>query len=58
MNAARLAGTLPPLIPDDRLPALKAGVDDLRNQLSPGGWQVLDHFLSGIGMAEMTASPK
>ncbi|MBS1853810.1 MAG: hypothetical protein JST11_00475, partial [Acidobacteria bacterium] len=46
LNAARVAGTFPPVIADDRLPALKSGLDDLRNRLSPAGWRVVERFLN------------
>jgi hypothetical protein len=60
LNAARIAGTLPPVMTDERLPALKSGLDDLRNRLSPAGWRVVEKFLNdmAIGMGRMTAPPK
>jgi hypothetical protein len=60
LNAARIAGTLPPVITDDRIPALKSGLDDLRNRLSPAGWQVVEKFLNdmAIGMGRMAAPAK
>jgi hypothetical protein len=60
LNAARIAGTLPPVIADDRIPALKSGLDDLRNRLSPAGWQVVEKFLNdmAIGMGRMAAPAK
>ena len=60
MNAARIAGTLPP-VGDERLPVLKSGLDDLRNRLSPAGWQLVETFLKGgmaIGMGRTTAPAK
>ncbi len=60
LNAARIAGTLPPVIADDRIPALKSGLDDLRNRLSPAGWRVVQQFLNdmAIGMGRMAAPAK
>jgi hypothetical protein len=57
LNAARIAGTLPPAIADDRIPALKSGLDELRNRLSPAGWQVVEKFLNdmAIGIGRMAA---
>jgi hypothetical protein len=57
MNAARIAGRLPPVIGDDRMPVLKAGLDDLRNRLSPAGWQVVEKYLNAmaIGMGRTVA---
>jgi uncharacterized membrane protein len=58
LNAARIAGTLPPVIADERIPALKSGLDDLRNRLSPAGWLVVEKFLNDIGGAMWrTAAP-
>jgi hypothetical protein len=60
MNAARIAGSLPP-VGDERLPVLKSGLDDLRNRLSPAGWQVVEKFLNGgmaIGMGRTAAPAK
>ena len=36
------------MIADDRMPVIKAGLEDLRNQLSPGGWKVVENFLNGM----------
>jgi hypothetical protein len=60
LNAARIAGTLPRVITDDRMPALKSGLDDLRNRLSPAGWRVVEKFLNdmAIGMGRMPAPAK
>jgi hypothetical protein len=60
LSAARIAGTLPPVITDDRIPALKSGLDDLRNRLSLAGWQVVEKFLNdmAIGIGRMAAPPK
>lgn len=60
LNAARIAGTFPPVISDDRMPVLKSGLADLRNRLSPAGWQVVDKFLNDmrIEMGRMTAPAK
>jgi hypothetical protein len=60
LNAARIAGTLPPVMSDDRMPALKSGLDDLRNRLSPAGWQVVEKFLNdmAIGMGRAAAPAK
>jgi hypothetical protein len=60
LNAARIAGTRPPVIADERIPALKSGLDDLRNRLSPAGWQVVEKFLNemAIGMGRMAAPAK
>lgn len=60
LNAARVAGTLPPVITDDRIPALKSGLDDLRNRLSPAGWQVVEKFLNDMafGMGRMADPAK
>ena len=53
-------GNSPPLITDDRIPALKSGLDDLRNRLSPAGWQIVEKFLNdmAIGMGGMAAPAK
>ena len=48
LNAARMAGTLPPVIADDRIPVLKSGLDDLRNRLSPVGWQIVEKFFDDM----------
>jgi hypothetical protein len=48
LNAARIAGTLPPVIADDRIPVLRSGLDELRNRLSPAGWQAVEKFLADI----------
>jgi hypothetical protein len=60
LNAARIAGTRPPMITDDRLPAMKSGLSDLRNRLSPAGWQVVEKFLNdmAIGMGRVAAPAK
>jgi hypothetical protein len=60
MNAARMAGTLPPVMTDDRMPVLKSGLEDLRNRLSSAGWQAVEKFLSGIaiGMVRVAAPAK
>ncbi len=60
LNAARIAGTLPPAIGDDRIPALKSALDDLRNRLSPAGWLVVEKFLNdmAIGMVRMATPAK
>jgi hypothetical protein len=60
LNAARIAGTPPPVITDDRMPVLKSGLDDLRNRLSPAGRQVVEKFLNeiAIGMGQMAAPRK
>ena len=50
MNAARIAGTFPTMVADDRLPVAKAATDDFRSRLSPAGWQVIDTFVNeGMG---------
>ena len=51
MNAARIAGTLPKFTSDERLPALKSGLDDLRNRLSPAGWLVLEKFFNDMAIS-------
>ncbi len=51
MNAARVGGTLPPMISDERLPVLKSGLDDLRNRLSRGGWLVVEKFFNDMGIS-------
>ena len=51
MNAARIAGTLPPVTSDERLPVLKSGLDDLRNRLSPAGWLVVEKFLNDMAIS-------
>jgi hypothetical protein len=42
------------------MPVLKFGLDDLRNRLSPAGWQVVEKFLNdmAIGMGGMAAPTK
>lgn len=59
LNQARIAGTRPP-ITDDRMPALKSGLEEMRNRLSPAGWQVLEKFLKdmAIGMGRAAAPAK
>ena len=58
LNAARIAGTLPPVIADDRIPALRSALDDLRNRLSPAGWLVVEKFLNDMaGGMVRTAAP-
>ncbi len=51
MNAARIAGTLPTVPSDERLPALKSGLDDLRNRLSPAGWLVVEKFFKDMAIS-------
>jgi hypothetical protein len=60
LNAARIAGTLPPVITDDRMPAVKSGLNDLHNRLSPAGWQVVEKFLNdmAVGTARTVAPAK
>jgi hypothetical protein len=51
MNAARVAGTLPPVTGDDRISVLKSGLDDLRNRLSPTGWLVVEKFFNDMAIS-------
>jgi len=62
LNAARIAGTMPDAkrskeLSQQREAALKAGLDDLRNRLSPAGWQVVEHYLMQMGIGMMRAGP-
>ena len=58
INAARIAGTFPTMIGDDRLPVAKAAGDELRSRLSPAGWQVIDKFVNQAMGAGMIGSPR
>lgn len=62
MNAARLAGKMPEpaqmrAVNDERNAILKAGINDIRNRLSPAGWQVVENFLNQMMGGGMIASP-
>jgi hypothetical protein len=55
MNAARVAGTMPDPAASkalwaDREAALKKGLEELRNRLSPEGWKSVESFMLGIGI--------
>lgn len=64
LNAARIAETMPDAkrsheLDRQRMAALKAGLDELRNRLSPAGWQVVERFLMEMGFGMMAGgAPK
>jgi hypothetical protein len=54
MDAARVAGKMPEFaqmkaLNDQRTAILKAGLDELRNRLSPAGWQAVEKFFAQMG---------
>jgi hypothetical protein len=59
LNAARIAETMPDAkrskeLNQQRMAALKAGLDELRNRLSPAGWQAVERFLTQMGIGMMS----
>jgi hypothetical protein len=64
LNAARIAETMPDAkrsheLNQQRMAALKAGLDELRNRLSPAGWQMVERFLMQMGIGMMAGgAPK
>lgn len=64
MNAARLQGTMPPraaleAVEQERQSILKNGLQELRNRISPDGWQAIERFMksSGAGMMIQRLEP-
>jgi hypothetical protein len=43
---------------DERTAILKAGLDELRNRLSPAGWQAVEKFFAQMGGGMVGATPR